>query len=97
MEVAGEFDAVLDTQTDLDSRYRVSVGAQMVKEQAPQAENDVLAGAVADNANTEDDPTDDVVVEHAFARAGLLGNPSDMYNGEVISFALRNFQATASF
>ena len=49
-----------------------------------------------------DGPTEvppDVIVEHVCSRAGLLGNPSDMYHGEVISFALANFYATvrASF
>ncbi|MGD2123601.1 MAG: GHMP kinase [Gemmatimonadota bacterium] len=32
----------------------------------------------------------------AFARAGLLGNPSDVYHGRVLSVAIRNFQATVS-
>jgi glucuronokinase len=30
---------------------------------------------------------------HAFARAGLIGNPSDGYFGKTISFVLRNFRA----
>ncbi len=30
----------------------------------------------------------------AYARAGLLGNPSDGYNGKTISFSVRNFSAT---
>eukprot|EP00798_Chlamydomonas_sp_ICE-L_P020857 gene20857-27692_t len=34
------------------------------------------------------------VVEKVYARVGLLGNPSDTYNGQVISFALKNFSAT---
>ncbi len=32
----------------------------------------------------------------AFARAGLLGNPSDIYHGRVLSVVIRNFQATVS-
>ena len=32
-------------------------------------------------------------VGRAFARAGLLGNPSDGYNGRTISFIVRNFSA----
>ena len=35
-------------------------------------------------------------VGHAYARAGLLGNPSDVYHGRVLSVVLRNFQATVS-
>jgi glucuronokinase len=31
---------------------------------------------------------------HAFARAGLVGNPSDGYFGKTISFVIRNFKAT---
>jgi glucuronokinase len=31
---------------------------------------------------------------HAFARAGLIGNPSDGYFGKTISFVIRNFKAT---
>jgi glucuronokinase len=31
---------------------------------------------------------------HAFARAGLIGNPSDGYFGKTISFVVRNFRAT---
>eukprot|EP01018_Ginkgo_biloba_P019869 Gb_22993 [translate_table: standard] len=31
-------------------------------------------------------------IEHrAYARVGLLGNPSDVYNGRTLSFALANF------
>jgi glucuronokinase len=33
---------------------------------------------------------------HAFARAGLLGNPSDGYHGRVLSVVIRNFRATVS-
>jgi len=32
----------------------------------------------------------------AFARAGLIGNPSDGYNGKTISFVIRNFSAKVS-
>jgi glucuronokinase len=31
---------------------------------------------------------------HCFARAGLVGNPSDGYFGKTISFTIRNFKAT---
>jgi len=34
-----------------------------------------------------------IVRKQAYARAGLLGNPSDGYNGKTISFILRNFSA----
>ena len=34
-----------------------------------------------------------IVRRQAYARAGLLGNPSDGYNGKTISFILRNFWA----
>ena len=33
---------------------------------------------------------------HAFARAGLVGNPSDGYFGKTISFIIRNFRATVT-
>jgi glucuronokinase len=29
----------------------------------------------------------------AYARAGLLGNPSDGYNGKIIAVSIRNFAA----
>ena len=34
-----------------------------------------------------------IIEEHAFARAGLLGNPSDGYFGKTISISVRNFGA----
>lgn len=34
-----------------------------------------------------------ILRKRSFARAGLLGNPSDGYNGKTISFILRNFWA----
>ena len=34
------------------------------------------------------------IVSRAFARAGLLGNPSDGYHGKAIGLSVRNFQAT---
>ena len=34
-----------------------------------------------------------IIRKSAFARAGLLGNPSDGYNGKTISFIVRNFGA----
>jgi glucuronokinase len=35
------------------------------------------------------------IVTRAHARAGLLGNPSDQYNGKIIAIAVRNFSARA--
>jgi glucuronokinase len=35
----------------------------------------------------------DIIRERAYARAGLLGNPSDGYNGKTISIIVRNFWA----
>ena len=35
-----------------------------------------------------------VITAHAFARAGLVGNPSDGYHGKTISCVVRNFRAT---
>lgn len=32
---------------------------------------------------------------YAFARAGLLGNPSDGYHGKTLSFSIRDYRATA--
>jgi glucuronokinase len=37
-----------------------------------------------------------VIECHAFARAGLLGNPSDGYFGRTLSVVLRNFRATVT-
>jgi len=34
-----------------------------------------------------------IISTKVYARAGLLGNPSDMYGGKVISFLIRNFSA----
>src|SRR6266550_2603938 len=34
------------------------------------------------------------IVTHAYARAGLVGNPSDGYFGKTISFIIRNYKAT---
>ena len=34
-----------------------------------------------------------IIRKYAFARAGLLGNPSDGYNGKTISFSVCNFHA----
>ncbi|XP_031484991.1 glucuronokinase 1-like isoform X2 [Nymphaea colorata] len=42
-----------------------------------------------------DDGSTCFTIDHkAYARVGLLGNPSDVYNGRAISFALGNFCAT---
>ena len=35
-----------------------------------------------------------IITAHAYARAGLVGNPSDGYFGKTISFLVRNFCAT---
>src|SRR4051794_17923990 len=35
-----------------------------------------------------------IITTHAYARAGLVGNPSDGYFGKTISFLIRNFKAT---
>jgi glucuronokinase len=35
-----------------------------------------------------------ILTAHAYARAGLVGNPSDGYFGKTISFLVRNFHAT---
>src|SRR3954465_488504 len=35
-----------------------------------------------------------IITAHAYARAGLVGNPSDGYYGKTISFLVRNFKAT---
>jgi glucuronokinase len=35
-----------------------------------------------------------IITSHAYARAGLVGNPSDGYFGKTISFIIRNFGAT---
>lgn len=34
-----------------------------------------------------------IIQTHAYARAGLIGNPSDGYFGKTISFTIRNFSA----
>lgn len=35
-----------------------------------------------------------IITTHAYARAGLVGNPSDGYFGKTIAFTIRNFRAT---
>jgi len=35
-----------------------------------------------------------IIVKDSFARAGLIGNPSDGYFGKTISFSVRNFKAS---
>jgi glucuronokinase len=35
-----------------------------------------------------------IITAHSYARAGLIGNPSDGYFGKTISFVIRNFRAT---
>ncbi|MCK4872916.1 MAG: hypothetical protein KAS72_09345 [Phycisphaerales bacterium] len=37
-----------------------------------------------------------IIESHAFARIGLIGNPSDGYGGKTISTILRNFQVTVT-
>ena len=34
-----------------------------------------------------------IIVKNTYARAGLIGNPSDGYFGKTISFSIRNFRA----
>ena len=34
-----------------------------------------------------------IITAHAFARAALVGNPSDGYFGKTLSFVIRNFRA----
>lgn len=36
------------------------------------------------------------ITTHAYARAGLVGNPSDGYFGKTISFIIRNYRATVT-
>ncbi|MDO4550101.1 MAG: GHMP kinase [Planctomycetia bacterium] len=38
----------------------------------------------------------EIIRQKAYARAGLIGNPSDGYNGKTISVTLRNFYATVT-
>ncbi len=35
-----------------------------------------------------------IITAHAYARAGLVGNPSDGYFGKTISFSVRNFRCS---
>jgi len=35
-----------------------------------------------------------IITTHAYARAGLVGNPSDGYFGKTIAFSIRNIKAT---
>ena len=37
-----------------------------------------------------------MITRHCPARIGLLGNPSDAYNGQCLSLAIDNFSATVS-
>src|SRR5687768_4767119 len=37
-----------------------------------------------------------IITTHAYARAGLVGNPSDGYFGKTIAFIIRNFRATVN-
>ena len=45
-------------------------------------------------ANRTDPAAAMIITAHAYARAGLVGNPSDGYFGKTISFIIRNFKAT---
>ena len=36
----------------------------------------------------------DVITERCFARCGMIGNPSDGFEGKTVSFLIRNFEAT---
>ena len=38
----------------------------------------------------------DIVSKSCYARVGLIGNPSDGFNGKTLSFLLKNFKATVS-
>ncbi len=35
----------------------------------------------------------EIIRTHGFARAGLIGNPSDGYHGKTISIIVRDFRA----
>jgi glucuronokinase len=37
-----------------------------------------------------------IITSHAFARAGLIGNPSDGYFGKTIAFVIRNFRVAVT-
>jgi glucuronokinase len=37
-----------------------------------------------------------IITSHAYARAGLVGNPSDGYFGKTIAFTIRNFKAAVT-
>ncbi|XP_039008442.1 glucuronokinase 1-like [Hibiscus syriacus] len=45
--------------------------------------------------STEEDITSGMIERKAYARVGLLGNPSDVYFGKTITFSLGNFWASA--
>ncbi|XP_003554830.1 probable glucuronokinase 2 [Glycine max] len=40
--------------------------------------------------------SDSVISHKAYARVGLLGNPSDVYYGKTISFSVANFCSTVT-
>lgn len=47
------------------------------------------------DSKTSSSSSSSSVIEHkAYARVGLLGNPSDVYYGRTISFAFSNFWAS---
>ena len=41
-------------------------------------------------------PIGDVITKRAYARVGLVGNPSDAYGGKCVAFTISNFFAEAS-
>ena len=44
----------------------------------------------------EEKEEEEVIVERAYARVGLLGNPSDIYHGRTLAFAVKQFQASVT-
>lgn len=58
------------------------------------------AGVLVSEPATHLQPLNDapnIITSRVHARIGLLGNPSDGYNGKTISFALANFWAEVRF
>ena len=48
------------------------------------------------NMKEEEKEEEEVIVERAYARVGLLGNPSDIYHGRTLAFAVKQFQASVT-
>ncbi|XP_077216590.1 glucuronokinase 1-like isoform X2 [Tasmannia lanceolata] len=53
-----------------------------------------MVGASENQSSSAMDSLGDFIEHKAYARVGLLGNPSDVYFGRTISFSLANFWAT---